>query len=296
MVTDAVLTVKRPGKPLDILMIEQMEMITKDAMDSKLVRGLVVMDHGTRHPDMPKSLKNCYILILNVSLEYEKSEANSTFVYSTAQERDELVAAERKFTDDKVRSIIDFKNFMCSPENGKNFVVINQKGMRLVSHTGIMALRRAKRRNMERLSLACGGIPVNSVEDLTPEVLGYAGSVYEQTLGEDKYCFVEDVQNPFSCTLLLKGPNQQVVSQLKDAARDGIRAVKNALEDRKLVPGAGAFELATYSHLMQFAETVEGKAKLGVRAFADALLVIPKTLAENSGFDVMVGMKEVFEE
>lgn len=81
MVTDAVLTVKRPGKPLDILMIEQMEMVTKDAMDSKLVRGLVVfgtgcnkqvLDHGTRHPDMPKSLKNCYILILNVSLEYEK--------------------------------------------------------------------------------------------------------------------------------------------------------------------------------------------------------------------------------
>ena len=80
MVTDAVLTVKRPGKPLDVLMIEQMEMITKDAMDSRLVRGLVamgerrerqVMDHGTRHPDMPKSLKNCYILILNVSLEYE---------------------------------------------------------------------------------------------------------------------------------------------------------------------------------------------------------------------------------
>ena len=81
MVTDAVLTVKRPGKPLDVLTIEQMEMITKDAMDSRLVRGLVamgerrerqVMDHGTRHPDMPKSLKNCYILILNVSLEYEK--------------------------------------------------------------------------------------------------------------------------------------------------------------------------------------------------------------------------------
>ena len=71
MVTDAVLTVKRPGKPLDLLMVEQMEMITKDAMYSRLVRGLV-MDHGTRHPDMPKSVKNAYILILNVSLEYEK--------------------------------------------------------------------------------------------------------------------------------------------------------------------------------------------------------------------------------
>ena len=67
---------------------------------------------------------------------------------------------------------------------------------------------------------------MNSVEDMSPEILGFAGSVYEQTLGEDRYCFVEDVKNPFSCTLLLKGPNQQVVSQLKDAARDGIRAVK----------------------------------------------------------------------
>lgn len=240
MVTDAVLTVKRPGKPLDVLMIEQMEMITKDAMDSRLVKGLV-MDHGTRHPDMPKSLTNCYILILNVSLEYEKSETNSTFVYSTAQERDELVAAERKFTDDKVRAIIDFKNSLCSAANGKNFVVINQKGIDPLSldmlakasrchvrtsPADIMALRRAKRRNMERLSLACGGIPMNSVDDLSPAVLGFAGHVYEQTVGEDKFCFVEDVRNPFSCTLLLQGPNQQVVAQLKDAARDGIRAVK----------------------------------------------------------------------
>lgn len=79
---------------------------------------------------------------------------------------------------------------------------------------------------MERLSLACGGLPVNSVEDLTPEVLGFAGRVYEQTFGEDKYCFVEDVQNPFSCTLLLRGANPQIVAQLKDAARDGLRAVK----------------------------------------------------------------------
>ena len=128
MVTDAVLTVKRPGKPLDILMIEQMEMITKDAMDSRLVKGLV-LDHGARHPDMPKSLRNCYVLILNVSLEYEKSETNASFVYSTAQERDELVAAERKFTDDKVRKIIDFKNAMCPADGDRSFVVINQKGI-----------------------------------------------------------------------------------------------------------------------------------------------------------------------
>ena len=198
---------------------------------------------------------------MNVWFPSSNSETNTSFVYSTAQERDELVAAERKFTDDKVRKIIDFKNYMCANDPDKSFVVINQKGIDPLSldmlakasmcychslthsfihsfywismeslwnlsHLDIMALRRAKRRNMERLSLACGGIPVNSVEDMSPEILGFAGSVYEQTLGEDRYCFVEDVKNPFSCTLLLKGPNQQVVSQLKDAARDGIRAVK----------------------------------------------------------------------
>ena len=107
-------------------------------------------------------------IIITITITITSSEANSTFVYSTAQERDQLVSAERKFTDDKVRAIIDFKNFVCTPESGKSFVVINQKGidplsLDMLAKAGIMALRRAKRRNMERLSLACGGIPVNSV-------------------------------------------------------------------------------------------------------------------------------------
>ncbi|KAK8805660.1 hypothetical protein WA158_002316 [Blastocystis sp. Blastoise] len=291
IVVDAVSTIRRPNVPIDLHMIEQIEMVHHSAKDTRLVKGLV-LDHGIRHPDMPRDLKKCFILTCNVSLEYEKSETNASFVYSTPEERDQLVNAERKFTDDRIRKIIDLKNTVCTPENGCHFVLINQKGidplsLDMLAKAGIMALRRAKRRNMERLTLACGGMAINSVEDLTPSILGTAGHVYEYTLGEDKFVFVEDVQNPFSCTILIKGPNTQTVTQIKDAVHDGIRSVKNAIEDQKVIPGAGAFEIAASEHLYDYSKTIEGKSKLGVKAFADALLIIPKTLAENSGFDVM---------
>lgn len=274
----------------------------------------------------------------------------------------------------QVRKIIELKRAVCTPENKATFVIINAKGIDPVSldmlaREGILGLRRAKRRNMERLSLACGGWAVNSTDDLSPECLGWAGKVsrvrcpaltattggaacrvqcrpcwpgssspsglrhcapcpgscgfffffacrspfsaiaslprllalaslsltpwcvqvYEQTLGDEKYTFVDDVKHPRSCTILLKGPTDYTIAQLKDAVRDGMRAVVNAIEDGGAVPGAGAFELACAASLMEYAQReVSGKAKLGVLAFAEAVLVVPKTLAENSGFDISV--------
>lgn len=137
------------------------------------------MDHGTRHPDMPKSLKNAYILICNVSLEYEKPEEKIVINWQDAESREKMVEAERKWTDDKVRKIIDLKRLVC--KENQSFVVLNQKGidpmsLDMLAKEGIMALRRVKRRNMERLALACGGESVNSVDDLTPSVLGFAGT------------------------------------------------------------------------------------------------------------------------
>ena len=138
-----------------------------------------------------------------------------------------------------------------------------------------------------RLQLVCGGVAQNSVEDMTPDVLGWAGLVYEHTLGEEKYTFVEDVKEPKSVTLLIKGPNAHTIQQTQDAIRDGLRAVKNAIEDEALVPGAGAFEVACAAYLSGPAKkSAKGKVKMGVQAFADALLIIPKTLAANGGFDV----------
>lgn len=305
-VVDAVLTIRPPPplkdakdqwqEPIDLHMIEIMKMQHRTASETQLVRGLV-LDHGARHPDMPKRVENAFILTLNVSLEYEKTEVNSGFFYSSTEQREKLVESERRFVDAKVKKIIELKNLVCDQavgvkEKQKNFVVINQKGidplsLDILAKNGILALRRAKRRNMERLQLVCGGVAQNSIDDLTPNILGWAGLVYEHTLGEEKFTFVEDVKEPKSVTLLIKGPNPHTTQQIQDALRDGLRAVKNAIEDECLIPGAGAFEVACAAHLSgPVKKSAKGRVKMGVQAFADALLVIPKTLAQNGGFDV----------
>lgn len=161
-------------------MIEIMKMQHRTASETQLVRGLV-LDHGARHPDMPKRVENAFVLTLNVSLEYEKtyvhliyfychlmfnptpstdSEVNSGFFYSSAEQREKLVESERRFVDAKVQKIVDLKNLVCdqavdSKEKRKNFVVVNQKGidplsLDILAKNGIFAVRRAKRRNMER--------------------------------------------------------------------------------------------------------------------------------------------------
>ncbi|XP_011793070.1 PREDICTED: T-complex protein 1 subunit zeta-2 isoform X2 [Colobus angolensis palliatus] len=250
-VVDSVLAVRRPGYPIDLFMVEIMEMKHKLGTDTK--------------------------------------EVNSGFFYKTAEEKEKLVKAERKFIEDRVQKIIDLKDKVCAQSN-KGFVIINQKGIdpfsldTLAKH-GIVALCRAKRRNMERLSLACGGMAVNSFEDLTVDCLGHAGLVYEYTLGEEKFTFIEECVNPHSVTLLVRGPNKHTLTQIKDAIRDGLRAIKNAIEDGCMVPGAGAVEVAMAEALVTYKNSIKGRARLGVQAFADALLIIPKVLAQNAGYD-----------
>merc|ERR1719357_1429904 len=288
-VVDAVLAIAKPNEPIDLYMVEIMEMKHKTDCDTQLIRGLV-MDHGARHPDMAKRVENAFVLVCNVSLEYEKTEVNSGFFYKTAEEREQLVAAERAFIDERVKKIIELKKKVCTPENGKGFILINQKGidpfsLDMLAKEGIVALRRAKRRNMKRIPLACGGMAMNDVGELSEACLGETGLAHETVLGEDKYFFLEECPLTKSVTILLKGPNKHTLTQLKDAVRDGLRAVKNALEDGAVVPGAGAFEIAAAHALLQHKGEVKGRAKLGVQAFADALLIIPKTLATNSGYD-----------
>jgi T-complex protein 1 subunit zeta len=288
IVVDAVLTVRKNDN-IDLHMVEIMHMNHKLGTETKLIKGLV-LDHGGRHPEMPKSLENCWILNCNSSLEYEKTEVHSQFVYSNPEQREKLIASERNFTDDQCRKVIELKRKVCEGTN-KSFVLINQKGidplsLDMLAKEGILALRRAKKRNMERLILAAGGNAVHSFDDVTEKDLGYAEKVYEQSLGEEKYTFVEGVTNPFSCTILIKGPNDYSIAQVKDAIRDGLRCVKNVFDDQSIVPGAGAFECNCHDFLLDYArDNVVGKAFLGVKAFAEALLVIPKAICENAGID-----------
>jgi len=275
-----------------------MIMAHKSEFDTKLVRGLV-LDHGARHPNMAKRSENCFILTANIGLEWEKTEVNSSFFWSSAEQREKLVAAERKHVNDKVMAIIALKKQVCT--NGESFVVVNQQGidpisLDLLQKEGIIGIRRAKKRNMERVPLACGGFAVNAPQDLTPDCLGRAGLVYEHVLGEDKFTFIEDVKNSFSCTILIRGPNRHSINQIKDAIRDGLRAVKNTITDGNVILGAGCFEAQAHCQLMRYKKTIEGRKKLGIQAFADALLAIPRTLVNNAGHDQQSVMIKLLQE
>jgi T-complex protein 1 subunit zeta len=221
--------------------------------------------------------------------------------YSNAEERAMLLASERKLTDDKCRKIIEFKKRVCTEENGKTFVVLNQKGidqpcLDMMAKEGMIGLRRIKRRNLERIVRACGGVAMNTVDDLDVSDLGTAGLVYEKVLGDDKWTFIEEVPIAESCTVMIRGPNDHTIHQIKDALRDGLRSVSNTMEDKHLVPGGGSFEVACANHLQTFKDELNGKVKLGVDVFANALLIIPKMLATNSGFDTMDTLLKLQEE
>uniref|UniRef100_A0A452FLQ3 T-complex protein 1 subunit zeta n=1 Tax=Capra hircus TaxID=9925 RepID=A0A452FLQ3_CAPHI len=264
-VVDSIWAIKKQDEPIDLFMVELMEMKHKSETFTSLIRGLV-LDHRRRHPDMKKRVEDACILMCNVSLEYEKTEVNSAFFYKSAEERDKLVKAEKKFIEDRVK-----KN------NRPERKVCND------SDKGIIALLRAKRRNMERLTLACGGIALNPLDDLNPDCLGHAGLVYECTLGEEKFTFIEKCNNAHSITLLIKGPNKHTLTQIKDAITVGLRAIKNAIDD----------SLAMAEGLVKYKPCVKSRAQLGVQAFADALLIIPKVLAQNSGFDLQETLVKV---
>jgi T-complex protein 1 subunit zeta len=327
---------QQQAQPLDLNRIEILTLPRNAAADSRLVKGLV-LDHGNRHPDMPSHLSGgsnggggvVYIMTCNLSLEYEQTETQATFVYQTAEEREKLVESERQWLDERCRKIVAFKRSVCDKDgNAKknSFCIINQKGvdplsLDMFAKEGILCLRRAKRRNMERLVLAVGGSVILSLEDeLTVDMLGQAGSVRVVSYGGDdnKYTFIEDCR-PLdhllekndkegeqyssahslnkSCTLLLQGPNSLTVHQIQDAVKDGLRSVKNAVEDAALIPGGGALELACHEYLMNVvAPATPGKPKVGIQAYAQALLVIPKTLAANSGFDVQEAILAMQEE
>ena len=289
IVTDAVLTIKK-DTGIDLHMVEIMHQKEKMSSDSRLVKGLV-LDHGGRHPAMPKRLENCYILNCNVSLEYENTEVHSKLIYSNAEQREKLLISEHKATDDLCRKIIALKRDVCDSEEGKkankHFVVINQKGidplsLDLLAHEGILALRRAKKRNAERLVLACGGNAVNSFDDLTKDDLGQADLVYEEELDEEKYTFIEGVKNLQSCTILVRAASGYEIAQIKDAVRDGLRAVKNVFDDQCVIPGAGAFEISCSEMLKDFSKSkeVEGKQFYDVNAFAEALKVIDRIILD----------------
>lgn len=296
VVVDSILCIQEENQPIDLDRIEVMR-IKSSQKYVKLVKGLII-DQGFRHPLMAKRMKNVCVCVINFSLELEDTAVKTFIPVANADQRERLTKASRKFVDEKVKTIIELRDAIEG-----DFLLVNGKGidapsMDILAHAKISALRRVSKKNLMRLTHACGCRIVNFVDDLRADYLGYAGVVYEEThKGDNKYIFIDEVKEPKAVSIAIAGATEMNSKLVETAIRDGLRSLKNAHDDKKLLPGAGAFEIALAKHMQEFKKTVDPPLnRIGVDIFAEALLSIPRTLLANSGLDQVEVLSEMQQE
>jgi thermosome len=250
-------------------------------LDSRLIRG-VVLDKEVVHPGMPKRVTNARIALLDAPLEIEKPEITAKISITSPEQIKAFLDEEAKMLKDMVDKIAAV---------GAN-VVICQKGIddvaqHFLAKKGILAVRRVKRSDMEKLERATGGRIVTSIRDLTEKDLGNAELVEERKVGNDKMVFVEGAKNPKAVTILLRGANDMILDETERSLNDGLHAVRNIIREPKIVAGGGAVEVELALRLRKIAESVGGKEQLAFQAFADAVEEIAAILASTAGMDVL---------
>jgi len=247
--------------------------------DSELIHGLVI-DKERVHPGMPKRVKNAKIALLDCALEVKKTETDAEIRVT----RPEQLRAFLDEEEDMLRKMVD--KIVATGAN----VVMCQKGIddiaqHFLSKAGVYATRRVKKSDMDKLARATGGKVATSLDDLTSADLGAAGSVEERKIADEKMTFVEGCKDPKAVSLLVRGGTEHVVDEIERAVHDGVSVVGAAVEDGKVVAGGGACEIELAKRLREYSETVGGRESLAINAFADAVEIVPRTLAENAGLD-----------
>lgn len=247
--------------------------------DSQLVKGIII-DKEVVHPGMPKRVENPKIALLNCALEVKETETDAEIRITNPDQLKAFLHEEERM----LREMVDHIK-----KTGAN-VVFCQKGIDdMVQHflakAGILAARRIKESDMEKLARATGGKVMTNLKDLTAEDLGSATLVEERKVAGDEMIFVEGCKDPKAVSLLVRGGTEHVVDEVERAVHDGVSVISATIEDGKMVAGGGAPEIEVAKQLREYSETVGGREALAINAFADALEIVPRTLAENAGLD-----------
>ncbi len=247
--------------------------------DTELIQG-ILLEKEAVHPGMPKMIKNPKIALLDSALEIKDTEIDAKIEITNPLQMQEFLQQEEKMLSDMVDRIV---------ASGAN-AVFCQKGIddvaqHFLAKKGIYAARRVKKSDMEALARATSARIVTSLRDLSSKDLGTAGVIEEKKIGADEMTCVTGCKNPKAVTILVRGGTAHVVDEAKRALTDAIGDVAAALKSGKVVAGAGASEIEVAKELRKYADGLEGREQLAVMAFADALEVIPRTLAENAGMD-----------
>ena len=249
--------------------------------DTLFING-VVIDKEVVHSGMPKKVENARIALLDSALEIEKTETDAKIEITSPEQMEAFLQQEEKMLRDMVEKIA---------ASGAN-VVFCQKGIddvaqHYLAKKGIMAVRRVKKSDMDKLAKATGATIVTSFDDLSKKDLGFAGIVEERKVAGEQMVFVENCKDPKSVTIFVRASTDHVVNEGERAIVDAIGAVSSAIEEGRYVTGGGSAEMQIVTKLRQYATEVGGREQLAIQAFADALEAVPRTLAESAGMDAI---------
>ncbi len=247
--------------------------------ETTLIKG-IILDKEVVSPGMPKIAKDAKILLLQSAIEIEKTEFDAKLQITSPDQIQQFLDEEERMLRTMVEKIVN---------SGAN-VVVCQKGIddmaqHFLTKANVMAVRRVKKSDLEKLSKATGGMIFTNLDDITEEKLGFAGLVEERKVMNDSWIFVEECKDPKSVVILIRGGTELIIDEADRAIHDALCVVRDVVEDEHIVGGGGAPELETAIQLRKFAQTLGGREQLAVEVFADSLDIIPKTLAENAGLD-----------
>ena len=282
LVVDAVQQIveKRNGKFIvDTENIKREKKHGGSSKDTELIKGIVI-DKEVVHPGMPKQVKNAKIALLDAALEIKEPETDAQIRITDPEQLQAFIEQEERMLKKMVETVADSGATVLFCQKG-----IDDIAQHYLAKKGILAARRVKKSDMEKLAKATGARIVTNVKDLSKEDLGYAKLVEEQKIGDEEMIFVRDCKNPKAVTILVRGGTEHVVDEVDRAIEDAVGAVASAVELGKIVAGGGAPEAEIARRLRKFAEGFSGREQLAINAFADAIEIIPRSLAENSGLD-----------
>jgi thermosome len=270
---------------LDDVMVEKKT--GESVASTRLIKGLVLSKEIT-HSDMPKRVQRANIVLLNSAIEIKKTQFDAKI---NIQDPLQMEAFQRE-EEGMLRSMVEKIS-----SAGAN-VVICQKGIddmaqHFLAKKGILAVKQAKESDMAKLAKATGGKLVTALDNLIKDDLGHAELVEERKIGEDKTTFIEGCKNPHAVAILIRGGTQRILDEAERSIHDALCVVRDVVKEPKIVAGGGAPEEEVARLLRKYAETLPGKEQLAVIGFADAVEIVPMTLAENAGLDTIGILSEL---
>lgn len=278
LLLQAVKHVAVQGK-IDLGDIKVETIVGESVEKSELVQGLV-LDKEKVHASMPEQVKDAKVALLDASLEIKNTEIDAKIQITDPMQLNMFLDQEEKTLRTMVETIASTGATALFCQKG-----IDDLAQHFLAKKGIFAVRRVKKSDMEKLSRATGGKLVSNWKELSSADLGTAGVVREEKINDEEMIFVEKCSNAKAVTLLVRGGTTHVVEEIKRAVTDALGDIAAALRDGAIVAGAGATEMALAKELRKYAGTLRGREQLAVQAFAEAMEVIPRTLAENAGLD-----------